>query len=90
MSQKDLGFQNQFTQPVNQIITMLLIVIAVFVGGYFLYPAVSPIFVASPYLNSFIFFVFLMIGMPNRSKALKQGVSTPPLKVFVGSSPVAW
>jgi len=59
MAQKDLGFQNQFTQPVNQIITMLLIVIAVFVGGYFLYPAVSPIFVASPYLNSFIFFVFL-------------------------------
>ena len=45
MAQKDLGFQNQFTQPVNQIITMLLIVIAVFVGGYFLYPAVSPIFV---------------------------------------------
>ena len=59
MAQKDLGFQNQFTQPVNQIITMLLIVIAVFVGGYFLYPAVSPIFVASPYLNSFIFIVFL-------------------------------
>jgi len=59
MAQKDLGFQNQFTQPVNQIITMLLIVIAVFVGGYFLYPAVSPIFVASPYLNGFIFIVFL-------------------------------
>ena len=59
MAQKDLGFQNQFTQPVNQIITMLLIVIAVFVGGYFLYSAVSPIFVASPYLNGFIFIVFL-------------------------------
>lgn len=59
MAKKDLGFQNQFTQPVNQIITMLLIVIAVFVGGYFLYPAVSPIFVASPYLNGFIFIVFL-------------------------------
>ena len=59
MAQKDLGFQNQFTQPVNHIITMLLIVIAVFVGGYFLYPAVSPIFVASPYLNGFIFIVFL-------------------------------
>ena len=59
MAQKDLGFQNKFTQPVNQIITMLLIVIAVFVGGYFLYPAVSPIFVASPYLNGFIFIVFL-------------------------------
>ena len=59
MTQQDIGFQNQFTQPVNQIITMLLVVIAVFVGGYFAYPAVSPIFEASPYLNGFIFVVFL-------------------------------
>jgi hypothetical protein len=59
MTQKDTGFQNQFTQPVNQIITMFVIVIAVFVGGYFAYPAVSSIFVASPYLNGFIFAVFV-------------------------------
>lgn len=59
MADTDTGFQNQFTQPVNQIITMLLIVVVVFAGGYLAYPAVSSIFVASPYLNGFILAVFV-------------------------------
>lgn len=58
MANNEVRFDNLFTQPVNQIVTMLLIVVAVFVGGYLAYPAVSSIFVASPYLNGFILLVF--------------------------------
>ncbi|WP_338064489.1 biopolymer transporter ExbB [Paramylibacter kogurei] len=49
----------RFTQPVNQIITMMILVGLVSVGTYFAYPAVSPIFLASPYLNGVIILVFL-------------------------------
>ena len=59
MANDEIRFHNLFTQPVNQIVTMLLIVVAVFVGGYLAYPAVSSIFVASPYLNGFILLVFV-------------------------------
>jgi len=59
MAKPEIRLDNMFTQPVNQIITMLLIVVAVFVGGYLAYPAVSSIFVASPYLNGFILLVFV-------------------------------
>lgn len=59
MANNEIRFHNLFTQPVNQIVTMMLIVVAVFVGGYLAYPAVSPIFVASPYLNGFILMVFV-------------------------------
>lgn len=58
MDENEIRLDNMFTQPVNQIITMLLIVVAVLVGGYLAYPAVSSIFVASPYLNGFILLVF--------------------------------
>ncbi|MEO0341818.1 MAG: biopolymer transporter ExbB [Pseudomonadota bacterium] len=49
-----------FSRPLRQIITMFLIVVLVGAGGYLLYPAVAPIFLASPYLNGFIFLVFLL------------------------------
>ena len=48
----------RFTQPVNQILLMLIVVVLTAVGGYFILPAVAPIFLASPYLNGFILFVF--------------------------------
>jgi hypothetical protein len=60
MSQAEVPIKPQFTQPVNQILLMLVVVVLVAVGGYFLYPAVAPIFLASPYLNGFILFVFFL------------------------------
>jgi hypothetical protein len=59
MANDEVRFHNLFTQPVNQIVTMMLIVVAVLIGGYLAYPAVSSIFVASPYLNGFILMVFV-------------------------------
>ena len=49
-----------FTQPVRQIIVMLLILGLVVAGGYLIYPAVSQVFASSPYLNGVIFTVFVV------------------------------
>lgn len=50
----------QFTQPVRQIIIMLLVLGLVIAGGVLIYPAVAPVFLASPYLNGVIFGVFVI------------------------------
>jgi hypothetical protein len=60
MSQADPTISPQFTQPVKQIIWMLIVVILAVLGGYFIFPAVEPIFLSSPYLNGFILLVFVL------------------------------
>lgn len=59
MAKYDAPAEPQFTQPVNQIIIMLLICVAVGAGVFVAFPKVAPIFQASPYLNGFIILVFL-------------------------------
>jgi len=49
----------EFTQPIRQIVTMLLVMVIVVAIGYLLFPTVSPIFLVSPYLNGFILGVFV-------------------------------
>ncbi|TDT75297.1 hypothetical protein BDE40_2025 [Litoreibacter halocynthiae] len=49
-----------FTQPVRQIIVMLIILGLVVAGGYLIYPAVSQVFASNPYLNGVIFTVFVV------------------------------
>ncbi|MCP5086667.1 MAG: biopolymer transporter ExbB [Rhodobacteraceae bacterium] len=49
-----------FTQPVNQITTMMICVMLVAIGAWFSYAAVMPIFRANIYLNGFIFGVFVV------------------------------
>jgi len=60
MSQATPPLAPQFTQPVKHIFLMLCVVVLASAGGYFIYPAVSPIFLASPYLNGFILMVFIL------------------------------
>lgn len=55
----DTRNEPEFTQPVRQVVTMLLIMVLVAVIGYLLFPTVSPIFLVSPYLNGFILSVFI-------------------------------
>ncbi|MEO0831326.1 MAG: biopolymer transporter ExbB, partial [Pseudomonadota bacterium] len=50
----------QFSQPLRQIILMLLVIIAVSVGAYFLYPDLAPVFLQNPFLNGLIIGVFLV------------------------------
>ncbi len=49
-----------FSQPVRQIVMMLIVLGLVAGLAVLLYPEVKPVFLASPWLNSFIVFVFLI------------------------------
>ncbi len=50
----------RFTQPVSQILTMLVIVGLTAFGAWIAFPRVAPVFLANPWLNGFIGFVFLI------------------------------
>ncbi|MEK6217452.1 MAG: biopolymer transporter ExbB [Boseongicola sp.] len=49
-----------FTQPYRQFLTMLVVLGLVGAGAYLAYPQVSPVFLANPWLNGFIAFVFVI------------------------------
>lgn len=50
----------QFTQPVRQILLMLIILALISFGGYLIYPSVSSVFLANPFLNGIILGVFVL------------------------------
>ncbi|NSX54832.1 biopolymer transporter ExbB [Parasulfitobacter algicola] len=49
-----------FSQPIRQIVLMLVSLALVSGGAYLAYPSVAPVFLANPYLNGFIFLVFVI------------------------------
>lgn len=59
MDQPDREAEPQFSQPVRQVILMLIALGLAVTAGVFVAPSVWPIFEANPYLNGLIFFVFL-------------------------------
>ena len=60
MDKPDREVELQFTQPYRQILTMLIVLGLVGAGAYVAYPQVAPVFLANPYLNGFIAFVFVI------------------------------
>lgn len=60
MAQPDREVKPQFSQPVRQITLMLLVLGLSGFGVFVALPRVLPVFQANPYLNGFIFFVFLI------------------------------
>ncbi|MEQ9694912.1 biopolymer transporter ExbB [Shimia sp. SDUM112013] len=62
MDQPDRKVEPHFSQPVRQIMLMLIVLGLTVALGYFALPRVMPVFEANPYLNGFILFVF-MIGV---------------------------
>jgi len=60
MVQPDREAEPQFSQPVRQIIMMLIALGLAATAGVFAAPSVLPIFEANPYLNGLIFLVFLI------------------------------
>lgn len=60
MDKPDRTFERHFTQPYRQMLTMLVVLGLVGVGAYIAYPQVAPVFLANPYLNGFIGFVFVI------------------------------
>jgi len=49
-----------FTQPIRQIVSMVLVLILFGIGIFVALPSVLPVFLANPYLNGFIGLVFLI------------------------------
>ena len=60
MDKPDLEAELQFSQPIRQVILMLLVLALSVAGGIVALPRVLPVFQANPYLNGFIFFVFIL------------------------------
>jgi len=60
MAQPDRKAKPQFSQPVRQITLMLLVLGLSGFGIFMALPRVLPVFLANPYLNGFIFAVFLI------------------------------
>ncbi len=60
MDKPDLSADPHFSQPVRQIVLMLAVLVLSGLAGVMALPRVLPIFESNPYLNGFIFFVFLL------------------------------
>ncbi|SLN50976.1 biopolymer transporter ExbB [Pseudooctadecabacter jejudonensis] len=60
MATGDPKAEPQFSQPFTQIISMLVALGLVGAGVFFALPQVGPVFLANPYLNGFIFLVFVI------------------------------
>ena len=78
MIKAEPNYDPQFTQPVNQIMLMLICVMLVAIGAWFSYVALLPIFLANVYLNGFICGVFVL------------GVFACFWQVFTMVSSVSW
>ena len=50
----------EFSQPTRPTFLMLLVLVLVFAGAYFMFPSISPLFLAAPYLNGIIVGVFVL------------------------------
>jgi len=60
METGDHKAEPQFSQPFSQVIFMLGALALVCTGVFFALPQVGPVFLANPYLNGFIFLVFVI------------------------------
>lgn len=80
-SREDIGTDKpptHITRPIRQIVLMLLICAAVIAGGVVIWPAVQPVFLASPVLNGTIGIVFII------------GVLACYMQVFQLFSSITW
>ncbi|OSP56480.1 biopolymer transporter ExbB [Pseudoruegeria sp. SK021] len=78
MVYRDREVRAQFSQPIRQILLMLIVVVAFAIGAYVAYPKVSSVFLSSPWLNGAIVLVFVF------------GVLACFLQVFQLISSVSW
>ncbi|SFD13058.1 biopolymer transporter ExbB [Tropicimonas isoalkanivorans] len=56
----DTPARTQFSQPVRQIVQMLVVCGLVAVGGWIIFPSVQPVFWSNPWLNGTIALVFIV------------------------------
>jgi hypothetical protein len=78
MARSDRETAQQFSQPVRQIVSMVIVLILVGVGAWLAFPSVAPVFLANKWLNGAIAFVFVL------------GVLTTFWQVFQLTSSISW
>lgn len=76
-----------FTLPVRQLVLMLIVAGLVAAGGWLIYPAVSGVFLANPWLNGFIGLVFLVGVFATFWQVLQIWVSVGWIEDFVVQRP---
>ena len=50
----------EFSQPTRPTFLMVLVLVLVSIGAYLMFPSISPLFLAAPYLNGVIIGVFVL------------------------------
>jgi hypothetical protein len=60
MDRLDREAEPLFSHPIRQFVLMVVVLILVGIGAWIAYPQVAPVFLANPYLNGFIGFVFVI------------------------------
>ena len=68
----------EFSQPTRPTILIVVVLILVFTGAYFMFPSIAPIFFAAPILNGIIVGVFLL------------GVCACFFQIYTIASSVSW
>lgn len=87
MDQPDRQVEHFFTQPIRQILMMLISLVLVGVGVYFAFPKVGPVFLANPLLNGFIFLVFCVGVLACFWQVLQLVSSVNWIEGFVSETP---
>jgi hypothetical protein len=78
-----------FSQPVRQILSMLLVLALVGAGGWLAWPTVAPVFLANVWLNGVIFGVFVMGVLACFWQVLTLITSVGWIEGFAGGRPGA-
>jgi hypothetical protein len=87
MAEPDREAEPIFTRPWRQILTMLVVLGLVGFGAYIAYPQVAPVFLANPYLNGFIAFVFVIGVLSCFWQVLQLINSVTWIEGFAGDRP---
>lgn len=82
-----IGMRTTFTQPVRQIVSMLMVLALTGTGTFLAWPSVAPVFLANPLLNGFIFFVFVIGVLTCFWQVWQLGKSIGWLEGFVSDAP---
>ncbi len=87
MDQPDREAAPYFSQPVRQLVFMVIVLGLVGFGAYIAFPRVAPVFLANPYLNGFIFAVFVIGIVSCFWQAMQLARSVRWLVGFAGGDP---
>jgi hypothetical protein len=87
MARSIIEAEPQFSQPVRQIIMMLIVVVLVSTGTYFAFPSVSGVFFSSVWLNGVIFSVFLFGALATFWQVIQLSSSIVWIEGFAAERP---